>query len=190
MPKAPIVFDKFQVMKHDNAAVDETRRAEFFRQRGPLQAILCGKRRLLLTKRHLDGIRAYRNRKVPFGVVEAIHGNIRAMMRRRRGYWDDEYLILKVQKATDQARLAGAVSIASALHILPKTAKNEGRRNTRRPSENSCRGGCRSSTFLIAPPALQRPRHEPRREPPERSAGALGRGGRPASGLTLGLPPF
>ena len=50
LPKAAIVFDKFHVMKHVNAAVDETRRAEFFRQRGHLRAIMRGKRWLLLTR--------------------------------------------------------------------------------------------------------------------------------------------
>ena len=179
LPKAAIVFDKFHVMKHVNAAVDETRRAEFFRQGGPVRAFMRGKRWLLLTRwknltrkkrgllheafalnrrlfkayylkeqierlwsytyegaarrfftdwvrslrwqrlpafrqllgtlqRHLDGILAYCHHKVPFGVVEAINGNIRAMIRRGRGYRDHEYLILKVQKTTAQARLARA----------------------------------------------------------------------------------
>jgi transposase len=179
LPKAAIVFDKFHVMTHVNAAVDETRRAEFFRQRGPLRAIMRGKRWLLLTRwknltrtkrgllneafamnrrlfkayylkeqiehlwtytyegaarrffedwvrslrwqrlpafkklvgtlqRHLDGILAYCHHKVPFGVVEAINGNIRAMIRRGRGYRDHEYLILKVQKTTAQTRLMKA----------------------------------------------------------------------------------
>jgi transposase len=33
-PRAVIVFDKFHVMKHVNAVVDETRRQEFFRRKG------------------------------------------------------------------------------------------------------------------------------------------------------------
>jgi hypothetical protein len=49
--------------------------------------------RLLL--RHLDGILAYCHDKVPFGKV-----NIRAMLRRGRGYRDHQYLLLKVQRAT------------------------------------------------------------------------------------------
>jgi transposase len=177
LPRAAIVFDKFHVMKHVNAAVDETRRAEFFRQGGAMRALIRGKRWLLLTRwknlsrtkrgilneafarnrrlfkayylkeqierlwsytyegaarnffeewvrslrwqrlpafkrlartltSHLDGILAYCRHKVLLGVVEAINGNIRAMIRRGRGYRDYEYLILKVQKATAQARLA------------------------------------------------------------------------------------
>ena len=179
LPKAAIVFDKFHVMRHVNDAVDETRRQEFFRQKGQLRAVMRGKRWLLLTRwrnltrtkktqlqealslnrrlfkayylkeqlerlwsytyegaatrflgdwllslrwqrlpafkklaqtllRHLDGILAYCKHKVPFGVVEAINGNLRALIRRARGYRDHEYLILKCQKSTVQARLARA----------------------------------------------------------------------------------
>jgi len=179
LPRAVIVFDKFHVMKHVNAAVDETRRQEFFRQRGYLRAVMRGKRWLLLTRRrnltpakrseldqalslnrrlfkayylkeqiehlwsytyegaavrffvkwllslrwqrlpafkklartlfdHFHGILAYCRHKVPFGVVEAINGNLRAIIRRGRGYRDLEYLILKTRKATAQTRLLRA----------------------------------------------------------------------------------
>lgn len=179
LPQAAIVFDKFHVMKHVNAAVDETRRQEFFRQKGPLRAVMRGKRWLLLTRwhnltrakktqlqqaldmnrrlfkayylkeqlerlwsynyegaaarffiqwllslrwqrlpafkklartlyHHIHGILAYCKHKVLFGVVEAINGNLRALIRRGRGYQDHEYLILKAQKSTAQARLARA----------------------------------------------------------------------------------
>jgi transposase len=179
LPRAAIVFDKFHVMKHVNNAVDETRRQEFFRQKGRLRAAVRGKRWLFLTRwanlsrakrgklneafalnrrlfkayflkeqierlwgytyegaahrffadwvlslrwqrlpafrklaamleRHLDGILNYCRHKVPFGVVEAINGNIRSVIRRGRGYRDHEYLILKVQKSTAQARLLKA----------------------------------------------------------------------------------
>jgi len=57
-----------------------------------------------LLLRHLDGILAYCHEKVPFGKVEAINGNIRAVLRRGRGYRDHEYLLLKVQKATAEPR--------------------------------------------------------------------------------------
>jgi transposase len=171
LPRAAIVFDKFHVMKHVNAAVDETRRQEFFRQGAAMRASMRGKRWLLLTRwrnldrtkrgllnealalnrrlfkayflkeqlerlweytyegaarsffanwvrslrwqrlpafkklaatlqRHLQGILSYCHHKVPFGVIEAINGNIRAVIRRGRGYRDHEYLILKVQKTT------------------------------------------------------------------------------------------
>src|SRR6266568_2769183 len=177
LPRAVIVFDKFHVMKHVNAAVDETRRHEFFRRGGALRALVRGKRWLLLTRwrnltrpqrgllneafavnrrlfkayywkeqlerlwtytyegaaarffvqwllslrwqrlpafkklartlyDHIDGILSYCRHRVPFGVVEAINGNLRALIRRGRGYRDHEYLILKAQKSTSQARLA------------------------------------------------------------------------------------
>jgi len=179
LPRAAIVFDKFHVMKHVNTAVDETRRQEFFRQKGRLRAVVRGKRWLFLTRwnhltkakrgqlnevfalnrrlfkayflkeqierlwsytyegaarrffenwvdslrwqrlpafqklaatlsRHLEGILNYCRHKIPFGVVEAINANIRSMIRRGRGYRDHEYLILKVQKSSAQARLSRA----------------------------------------------------------------------------------
>ena len=52
LPKAAIVYDRFHVMKHVNAAVDETRREEFFRQGPRLRAVMRGKRWLLLTRWH------------------------------------------------------------------------------------------------------------------------------------------
>jgi transposase len=179
LPTAAIVFDKFHVMRHVNAAVDETRREEFFRQSPHLRAAMRGKRWLLLTRwhnltapkrtqlkqalalnrrlfkayylkeqierlwsysyeraalrfldewvkslrwqrlpafqklaltllTHLDGILAYCRHKVPFGVVEAINGNLRSLIRRGRGYQDHEYLILKAQRSTAQAQFAAA----------------------------------------------------------------------------------
>ncbi len=51
-----------------------------------------------------QGILAYCHVKVPFGVVEAINGNIRAVLRRGRGYRDRAYLLLKVQRATAGSR--------------------------------------------------------------------------------------
>jgi transposase len=179
LPEAAIVFDKFHVMKHVNAAVDETRRQEFFRQDARLRALMRGKRWLLLTRwhnlsrpkrsalkealslnrklfkayylkeqierlwsytyrgaairfldewiyslrwqrlpafkklaamllEHLDGLVAYCQHRVPFGVVEAINGNLRALIRRGRGYQDHEYLILKAQRSTARMRTARA----------------------------------------------------------------------------------
>jgi transposase len=179
LPNAAIVFDKCHVMRQVNNAVDETRRQEFFRRRGPFRAIMRGKRWLLLTRwrnlspskqtelcealalnrrlfkayylkeqierlwsylyegaalrfftqwlsglrwqrlpafkklartlcTYLDGVLAYCRHKVPFGVVEAINGNLRALTRRGRGYRDHQYLILKAQKSSAQARFATA----------------------------------------------------------------------------------
>jgi hypothetical protein len=45
---------------------------------------------------HLDGILNYCRTKVPFGVVEAINGNIKTLFRRGRGYKNLGYLLLKL----------------------------------------------------------------------------------------------
>jgi transposase len=44
---------------------------------------------------HLDGILNYCRTKVRFGVVEAINGNIKTLLRRGRGYKNLAYLLLK-----------------------------------------------------------------------------------------------
>lgn len=176
LPDALLVYDKFHVLRHASEAVDETRRAEFFRQGAEARGLIRGKRWLLLRRwshldgeqrqtlrdlfavnrrlakayllkeqlaqlwtytyeaaahrcltnwllalrwqrlpafqklarllmQHLTGILNYCHEKVPFGKVEAINGNIRAMLRRGRGYRDHAYLLLKVQKATATRRL-------------------------------------------------------------------------------------
>jgi transposase len=168
-PTCRIVYDKFHVMQHANKAIDEVRRAEFFRKGGALRDLVKGKRWLLLsrwmnlsaTKRqelnelfamnrkvfkayllkesldrlwtyryegamvnylhrwidqlrwqrlppfqklaemlvgHLDGILNYCRTKVPLGVVEAINGNIKSLLRRGRGYKNLRYLLLKAQR--------------------------------------------------------------------------------------------
>ena len=168
-PKCRIVYDKFHIMQHANRAVDEVRRAEFFRKGGQMRGLVKGKRWLLLTRwvnltagkrrqlnelftlnrrllkayllkesldrlwdyryagammryftgwldqlrwqrltpfqkladmlvTHLDGILNYCQIKVPLGVVEAINGNIKALLRRGRGYKNLRYLLLKAQR--------------------------------------------------------------------------------------------
>ena len=49
-PNCRIVFDKFHVLQHANKAIDEVRRAEFFRKGGRMRGIVKGKRWLLLTR--------------------------------------------------------------------------------------------------------------------------------------------
>jgi transposase len=141
-----IVYDKFHILQHVGQAVDEVRRAEFFRRGGAARDLVRGKRWLLLSswlnldrgKRrqlnalftlnqgkplvelhlrrghvalpaeldrpvtlaatetdgeasrmlldHLEGILNYCRTKVPMGVIEAVNGNIKALLRRGRGY--------------------------------------------------------------------------------------------------------
>jgi len=47
---------------------------------------------------HLDGILNHCRTPVRFGVVEAINGNIKALLRRGRGYTNLRYLLLKAQR--------------------------------------------------------------------------------------------
>ena len=172
-PECRIVFDKFHVMQHANTAVDEVRRAEFFRKGGRWRGVVKGKRWLLLSRwvnldgrkqqlwnglfrlnrrmmkayllkesldqlwsytyegaylrylnawidqlrwqrlrpfqklaemllRHQEGILNYCRTKVPFEVVEAVNGNIKALLRRGRGYRNLHYLLLKAQRMAVQ----------------------------------------------------------------------------------------
>ncbi len=168
-PNCRIIYDKFHILQHANKAIDEVRRAEFFRKGGRMRGVVKGKRWLLLTRwmnldsqkrqqlnelfalnrrvmkayllkesferlwtyryegamlrylqswidqlrwqrlepfqklafmllDHLDGILNYCRTKVPFGVVEAINGNIKTLLRRGRGYKNPGYLLLKAQR--------------------------------------------------------------------------------------------
>jgi len=47
---------------------------------------------------HLQGILNYCRTKDPMGVIEAVNGNIKALLRRGRGYRDMNYLLLKTQR--------------------------------------------------------------------------------------------
>jgi transposase len=169
VPQGRIVYDKFHVLQHAQQAVDEVRRAEFFRQGGRKRELVKGKRWLLLSRwvnlgpgqkrqlnqlfnlnrrvmkayllkesldrlwsyryegamlrylqswidqlrwqrlksfeklagmllDHLDGILNYCRTKVPLGVVEAVNGNIKSLLRRGRGYKNLRYLLLKAQR--------------------------------------------------------------------------------------------
>jgi transposase len=169
VPKCQIIYDKFHILQHASKAVDEVRRAEFFRKGGRAREIVKGKRWLLLSRwvnldhkkkrllnqlfalnrrvmkayllkeslarlwdytyegamlrylqswidqlrwqrlapmeklaamllKHLEGILNYCKTKIPMGVVEAVNGNIKALLRRGRGYRDLNYLLLKAQR--------------------------------------------------------------------------------------------
>jgi transposase len=49
-PQGRIVYDKFHILPHANQAIDEVRRAEFFRKGGKMRDLVKGKRWLLLTR--------------------------------------------------------------------------------------------------------------------------------------------
>src|SRR3954471_24406535 len=50
VPQCRIVYDKFHILQHANDAVEEVRRAEFFRKRSKMRDLIKGKRWLLLTR--------------------------------------------------------------------------------------------------------------------------------------------
>ena len=171
LPRAEAVFDKFHVLQHASAALDEMRRQEFFRagpamrehgrgkrwlllrrwktlrgsKRAELQALFTANRRLFKAYvlreqldrlwmyktrtgvlnflngwcdalrwqrlpemerlgqflfKHLDGIAAYCDHRVRFGVVESINTTIKAVLRRARGMRDEPMLVLKLKWAT------------------------------------------------------------------------------------------
>jgi transposase len=168
-PQCQIIYDKFHIMQRANAAIDEVRRAEFFRKGGSMRGLVKGKRWLLLSRwvhldtdkkrqlnqlfalnrrvmkayllkesldrlwtyhyegamlrylqswidqlrwqrlrpfeklaqmllDHLEGILNYCRTKVAMGVVEAVNGNIKSLLRRGRGYKNLRYLLLKAQR--------------------------------------------------------------------------------------------
>jgi transposase len=50
VPKCRIIFDKFHIIQRANVALDEVRRAEFFRKGGRMRGVVKGKRWLLFTR--------------------------------------------------------------------------------------------------------------------------------------------
>jgi transposase len=53
-PQCRIVYDKFHILQHANAAIDEVRKAEFFRQGKRKRSLIKGKKWLLLSRgKHL-----------------------------------------------------------------------------------------------------------------------------------------
>jgi hypothetical protein len=68
-----------------------------------------------LPVKHLDGLANYCRTKVRMGVVEAVHGNIRMLINRGRGYRNPRYLLLKAKRP--------AVSGLQLLAVLLHSAK-------------------------------------------------------------------
>ncbi len=56
-PNCKIVYDKFHILQHANDAIDEVRRAEFFRQGQAKRGVIKGKKWLLMSRwRNLSGL--------------------------------------------------------------------------------------------------------------------------------------
>jgi transposase len=189
LAKAEIVFDKFHVLQHASAALDEVRRQEFFRAGPVMREHGRGKRWLLLRRwktvrgskrveletlfaanrrlfkayvlreqldrlwtyktrpgvlnflmgwfkalrwqrlpemeqlgdfllKHIEGIAAYCDHPVRFGVVESINTTIKAVLRRARGMRDKEMLLLKLKWATAHP-IRSARDLARFLTVQP-----------------------------------------------------------------------
>ncbi len=69
--------------------------------------------------RHLDGIAAYCDHPVRFGVVESLNTTIKAIIRRARGMRDEKLLLLKLKWATARP-IRSARDLLSILHGMPQ----------------------------------------------------------------------
>jgi transposase len=70
---------------------------------------------------HLDGILNYCRTKVPMGVIEAVNGNIKALLRRGRGYRDMNYLLLKVQRLAATKTESSFFRKPRRMHTYPES---------------------------------------------------------------------
>lgn len=187
LPKATVVLDKFHVLQHAGAALDDVRRHEFFRAGPVMRRFGRGKRWLLLrrwktvrgSKRdelralfganrrlfkayvlreeldhlwtyktrdgvanflwgwlealrwqrlpemeklgdtlvtHFDGIAAFCDHAVRFGVVESLNTTIKGVIRRGRGMTDETMLLLKLKWATARP-IRSSKDLAKFLHL-------------------------------------------------------------------------
>jgi transposase len=204
-PQARLVYDNFHVLQHASAAIDEVRRAEFFRHGGRRRELVKGKRWWLLSRGvnlergqkqqlnhlfslnrrvmktyllkesldrlwnyryegamlrylqswidqlrwqrlkafeklagtlldHIEGILNYCLTKVPLGVVEAVNGNIKALLRRGRGYRKLRCLLLEAQRMavtkTEIITVRKAAYDAASARFLLRARKNKARTKT------------------------------------------------------------
>jgi len=68
--------------------------------------------------KHINGIAAYCDHAVRFGVVESINTTIKAVLRRARGIRDEEMLLLKLKWATAHP-IRSARDLAPFLTVQP-----------------------------------------------------------------------
>jgi transposase len=187
LPAATVVLDKFHVLQHAGAALDDVRRHEFFRAGPVMRRFGRGKRWLLLRRwktvrgskrqelralfavnrrlfkayvlreeldhlwtyttrdgvanflwgwlealrwqrlpemeklgdtlvRHFNGIAAFCDHAVRFGVVESLNTTIKGVIRRGRGMKDEAMLLLKLKWATARP-IRSSKDLAKFLHL-------------------------------------------------------------------------
>lgn len=72
--------------------------------------------------KHINGIAAFCDHAVRFGVVESINTTIKAVLRRARGMRDEEILLLKLKWATAHP-IRSARDLMRFLTIQPQYSK-------------------------------------------------------------------
>ena len=88
---------------------------------------------------HLEGILNYCRTKVPLGVVEAVNGNIKTLLRRGRGYKNLRYLLLKAQRmAAPRDRICGFPESRLKRRSQRMAAKSQNRRFLSMAEEQRC----------------------------------------------------
>jgi transposase len=68
--------------------------------------------------KHIDGIAAYCDHAVRFGVVESVNATIKGVIRRARGFRDEAFLVLKLKWATARP-IRNARDYAAFVHGQP-----------------------------------------------------------------------
>ena len=72
--------------------------------------------------KHINGIAAFCDHAVRFGVVESINTTIKAVLRRARGMRDEEILLLKLKWATAHP-IRSARDLIRLLTVQPQYSK-------------------------------------------------------------------
>src|SRR5216684_2652048 len=138
-PRCRIVYDKFHIMQHANQAIDEVRRAEFFRKGGQWRGLVKGKRWLLLTRwvNLSSGKRQMLKRTVPIE-PEADEG---VPVERKPGPAVDLYL--RRSDVALPAELDRSIALAAAdavSEVSPDVIGSSGRHSELLPGEATVGG--------------------------------------------------
>ena len=120
VPECRIIYDKFHILQHASQAVDEVRRAEFFRKGGAARDLVRGKRWLLLTSwLHLD-----RGKRRQLNALFALNRRILKAYLLKESLshlWDYSYegaMLNYLQKWIDQLRWQRLKPMEKLAHML------------------------------------------------------------------------
>jgi transposase len=93
LPKCKIIYDKFHIIKHAGAAVEEVRRAEFFRKNGPARELVKGKRWLLPAR----WVHLTTNKKRQLNALFALNGKEMKAYLPKRAWTGCEVIVRRVR---------------------------------------------------------------------------------------------